>query len=76
MSKGLARIPLTLGSQCEKMKAAALQTHAKSLRNHGLIVFSGLAQSAFGSTADITNIRLVPLAEIRIEAFRSKVQYL
>jgi hypothetical protein len=40
MAKGLARILLTLGSQCEEMKAAALQTRAKSL-----------AQSALGQSA-------------------------
>ena len=50
MAKGLARILLTLGSQCEEMKAAALQTRAKSLRKFRVIVFSGLAQSALANS--------------------------
>ena len=37
MTKGLARILLTLGSQCEEMKAAAPQTRAKSLRECRLL---------------------------------------
>jgi hypothetical protein len=48
MAKGLARILLTLGFQCEEMKAAALQTSAK--RNHRVRVFSGLAQSALANS--------------------------